>query len=122
MYPYYQPSYSYPPFGHPSYYPHYRQLPPVDASLLYQSANATKKLMVDASAVLNQLATSKKFDAELMYAAQASDIKEVKRLIHSIGIVSEVDLDFNPDGLHLEFFSKVEPLDCCKLSITLRWR
>ena len=78
--------------------------------------------MKEASMVLNKLSEPKEFDADLMYAAQASDIKEVKRLIHSIGVTSDVDVNFNPDSLRLEFTSKVANMDCCRLLIALRWR
>jgi hypothetical protein len=122
MYYLHHPYYTHPPIYHNGYYRDLRQTPPVDASLLYQSANESKKLMQDASKVLNHLAISKEFDAELMYAAQISDIKEVTRLINSIGVTSKVEININPDGLRLEFTSTVEPLDCCRLYIALRWR
>ncbi|WP_243291924.1 hypothetical protein [Bacillus sp. FJAT-47783] len=121
MYYLYHPSYYYLPYSPTTYIPN-RQYPAVDPNLLYKSANEAKKLMKEASTVLNKLSESKEFDAELMYAAQASDIKEVKRLIHSIGVTSNVDVHYNPDGLRLEFTSKVENFDCCRLLIALRWR
>jgi uncharacterized protein YicC (UPF0701 family) len=117
-----RPRYCKPPIYHTGYYQNPRQLPPVDPNILYQSANETKKLMKDASIVLDKLSVSQEFDAELMYAAQASDIEEVRRLIHSIGVMSEVNVHYNPDGLRLEFKSQVASIDCCKLSIALRWR
>ncbi|MFC4322211.1 hypothetical protein [Litchfieldia salsa] len=117
---YYHPG-SYHPI-YPRYYPGIRQQTPVDSNILYQSANVSKKLMKEASIVLDRLAQSKEFDSKLMYAAQISDINEVKRLIHSTGVTSDVDVYYNPDGLRLEFKSNVEALDCCKLTITLRWR
>ncbi|RUL49880.1 MULTISPECIES: hypothetical protein [Lysinibacillus] len=95
--------------------------PPVDSDLLYQSANESKKLMEDASKVLERLSTSRDFDTRIMDHAQQSDMEEVKRLIDSIGITSKVDIHFNPDGLRLEFSSEVEGSDCCKLTISLRW-
>ncbi|MGP4041283.1 hypothetical protein ACTWP4_15485 [Gracilibacillus sp. D59] len=112
---YYAPNYSY------AYWP-MRQYQSVDPNLLDQSANESKKLMKEASMVLDKLSESKEFDAEIMYAAQASDFEEVKRLIHSIGVTSDVAINFNLDGLRLEFSSKVVNLDCCRLSIALRWR
>lgn len=121
MYYLYNGYYYQPPYCYPAYWP-VRNYPSVDASLLYESANESKKLMKDASKVLDKLAESKEFDADLMYAAQASDIEEVNRLIHSIGITSDVDVHYNPDGLRLEFRSQVANIDCCKLSIALRWR
>lgn len=117
----YHPGYYYLPYGHTPYLP-IRQYPTVDPNLLYQSANESKKLMKEASMVLNKLSESKEFDAELMYAAQVSDIEEVKRLIHSIGVTSDIDINYNPDGLRLEFTSKVGNMDCCRLFIALRWR
>lgn len=117
------PGYYYVPYyPHATHWPGRQQYPPVDANLLYQSANETKKLMDDASIVLNKLAESQEFDAELMYAAQISDSEKVDRLIHSTGITSEVDITYNPDGLRLEFISQVANTDCCKLRIALRWR
>ncbi|MGM0877935.1 MAG: hypothetical protein ACQEWV_25210 [Bacillota bacterium] len=121
MYYLYHPSYYHPPYRHTTYWP-IRQQPPVDPNLLYQSANESKKLMKEASMVLNKLSESKEFDAKLMYAAETSDIEEVKRLIHSIGVTSEVDINYTPDGLRLEFKSKVANLECCRLLMALRWR
>ncbi|MBD8067671.1 hypothetical protein [Bacillus sp. PS06] len=119
---YYQPGY-YPPYIPPRYYPWMRQqLPVVDPNLLYQSANASKKLMNDASIVLNRLSVSKEFDSSLMAAAQASNKNEVKRLIQSTGVTSDVDVKYSPDGITLEFNSAEDPQDCCKLTIALRWR
>lgn len=96
--------------------------PPVDPDLLYESANQSNKLMKEASMVLDKLASSKEFGARLMDVAQQSNTEEVERLIHSVGITSDVKIKYNPDGLELEFNSKVKNLDCCKLSISLRWR
>jgi hypothetical protein len=123
MYYYYGPQFYYPPAPYSACYPYQRQpYPNVDANLLHQSANVTKVLMKDASTILEKLSESKEFDAQLMYAAQVSDMKEVNRLINSIGVKSKVEVHFTPDGLRLEFTSKVEPLDCCRLLIALRWR
>lgn len=115
---------------HPRYYPAYycpvylpiRQYPPVDTKLFNKSAIETKKLMDDAGEVLDKLADSKEFNAEVMYAAQESNMAEVNRLINSIDITSEVEVDFNPDNLRLEFKSRVEDTQCCKLTVALRWR
>ncbi|HEU5140053.1 MAG TPA: hypothetical protein VFT51_08770 [Bacillales bacterium] len=119
--------YAYHPYAYRPPYCHHvtcpiRQYPQMDPNLLYQSANESKKLMKEASLVLDKLSESKEFDADLMYAAQASDIAEVKRLVHSIGVTSDVDIHYNPDSLRLEFKSKVADMDCCRLSIALRWR
>ncbi len=96
--------------------------PAVDPDLLYESANQSNKLMKEASMVLDKLASSKEFGARLMDVAQHSNNEEVERLIHSVGITSDVAITYNPDGLQLEFKSKVKEIDCCKLVVSLRWR
>ncbi|WP_101843549.1 hypothetical protein [Halobacillus sp. Marseille-P3879] len=93
-----------------------------DPSILTQSANESRQLMKDASKVLDKLAESEEFDAQLMDAAQQSNDEEVKRLIHSIGVNSEVEVHYNPDGLRIEFRTSIEDVNCCKLHIALRWR
>jgi hypothetical protein len=78
-------------------------------------------LMKEANVVLNKLAESKPFAKKIMYAAQHSNIKEVEMLIQSTGIKSKVDTSFNPDGINLKLSSKVGSMDCCHLTIALRW-
>ncbi|WP_010096898.1 hypothetical protein [Ornithinibacillus scapharcae] len=117
---YYYPVYYYLPYPYQTNV--YRQFPEVDPGFLYDSANETRKLMKEASIVLNRFADSKEFDKKVMAAAQESNMVEVKNLIKSIGITSEVDVHFNPDGLRMEFNSKVKETDCCKLTIALRWK
>lgn len=127
MYYVYQPGYYYYPVPDHTFDMSYEQItrqqfPPIDPNQLCQSANETKKLMKDASIVLDKLEDSKEFNSELMYAAQSSNNKEVNRLINSLGLASDVTLDFNPDGLRIEFKSQVESTECCHLKIALRWR
>lgn len=98
-----------------------RQFPSVDPTLLCQSAKESKILMKEAGMVLDKLSESKEFDEQLIYAAQISDIQKVKRLIHSIGVTSDVDININPDGLRLEFKTP-SANDCARLYIALRWR
>lgn len=120
----YQNGYYYYPVYYPDsrYYPNYRQPPSVNPDLLCQSATETKKLMDDAVIVLNKLSDSKEFDSQLMNAAQVSDNEEINHLIHSLGLQTDLDVHYNPDGLRLEFKSDVDNIDCCKLTIALRWR
>ncbi|MGM9949279.1 MAG: hypothetical protein ACI33P_04095 [Lysinibacillus sp.] len=96
--------------------------PPVDTGHLNASAIESRKLMVEASKLLDRLATSNDFATKLMEAAQRSDTAEVKRLIRSIGITSLVDVEYNPDGLRLEFKATASGAECCRLLIALRWR
>ena len=122
-----QPRYSQHPgfYQQPYYQPVYwqpRQMQPVDSSVLYQSANQPKKLMKDASMVLDKLAQSKEFDTKLMAEAQASHSAEVEKLIRSIGVTSDVAVRYTPDGLRIQFSSAIDGYDCCKLTISLRWK
>lgn len=98
------------------------EFPAVNPSHLYESAKRSRKLMSEASILLDHLATSKEFDTKLMEAAQRSNTAEVTRLIRSLGISADVDVHYNPDGLRLEFTSKIDGVDCCRLLISLRWR
>ncbi|GAB4074205.1 hypothetical protein GCM10028778_17080 [Barrientosiimonas marina] len=98
------------------------QYPAIDTSLFNQSASETKKLMDDASVIIDKLAESDDFSAKVMNAAQMSEHDKVKQFMKSTGIASDVDVQFNPDGLHLLFKSQVNHKDCCKLNIALRWR
>ncbi|WP_088322118.1 hypothetical protein [Ureibacillus manganicus] len=93
------------------------QLPPVDTTLLHESAKETQKLMSDANKVVEMFSTSKDFSTKVMDAAQHSNREEVKRLIRSNGVTSQIEVYFNPDGIRLEFRSK-----CCQLLVVLRWR
>lgn len=98
------------------------EFPPVNPNHLYESAQSSRKLMSEASILLDRLATSKEFDAKLMEAAQRSDTAEVTRLIRSLGITANVNAQYNPDGLRLEFTSTINGVECCRLLISLRWR
>ncbi len=110
-------------FPHPVYYyPVYRQFPPVNPELLHESALESKKLMKDASTILNKLSESTGFATELMNAAQASNTSKLNELISSTGITSNVSVTYNPDGLRLEFHSKIAHLECCRLLVALRWQ
>ena len=70
--------------------------------------------------MLDKLAESKEFSADIMNAAQASNTEEVKRLIYSLGVTSDLDVHYTPESLRVEFKSKVENVDCCRLVLGLR--
>jgi len=121
MYDSYDSGFYYPPNYYMNYWPS-RQYPDVNPKVLNQSAQASKNLMEEASLVLDKLATSEEFSTALMSAAQESNTTEVKRLIHSLDVTSDVDITYNPDGLHLEFKSNIADIHCCTLTVALRWR
>ncbi|WP_142255378.1 hypothetical protein [Bacillus sinesaloumensis] len=102
-------------------YPYYRKYPEVDSTLFSESATEMRNLMKDASLVLAKLADSKPFAQQVMAAAQSSNDKEVERLLKSTGIKSDIKTKFNPDGINIELSSMVNGVECCHLTITLRW-
>lgn len=100
-----------------------RQFPEVDPKLLHESANISRKLMQDATLVLNRFASSLEFGKQVMTAAQESKTEEVLRLIKSTGADSASEVHFNPDSLRVKFESKTsQDADCCQLLIILKWR
>ncbi|MGM7681814.1 hypothetical protein ACSVDA_06620 [Cytobacillus sp. Hm23] len=99
-----------------------RQFPPVDTTMFSKSAKEMQKLMSEAALVLNKIAYSKEFAHQVMTAAQESQLNKVEQLIKSTGITSEVECSFNPDGITITFILATSGIDCCHLSIILRWR
>ncbi|MDX8360186.1 hypothetical protein [Cytobacillus sp. IB215316] len=99
-----------------------RQFPPVDTTMFSKSAKEMQKLMSEAALVLNKIAYSKEFAHQVMTAAQESQLNKVEQLIKSTGITSEVECSFNPDGITITFILATSEIDCCHLSIILRWR
>lgn len=115
MYNYWQfPNYQYP-------YP-LRNKNDVDVTIFSESLASYRQLLKDASNVLNHLANSKSFAAQVMGAAEVSNQKEVDRLIKSLGIKSNFQVTYNPDGIHLRFWTKAQGTECCKLDMAIRWR
>jgi hypothetical protein len=99
-----------------------RQYPQIDSTILMQSAKSSKKLLKEGALIVDKLSVSTEFNNKLMAAAQSSNMKEVERLINSIGITSQMKVSYNPDGLHLEIYSKRENVICCKIIMAIRWR
>ncbi|WP_075982754.1 hypothetical protein [Bacillus massilinigeriensis] len=134
MYPYYrydQPYYPAPHYPYPPYYssiqndsiPYipYRTYPPVNPNIFMSSAKHMQVIMLDASSLLEKMASNRKFSYELMSAAQQSNKRKVQELIHSSGIKSNPQVTYNPDGLKLTFIANDKQSDCCQLSLNLRW-
>ncbi len=106
-------------------YPNYRypyRPNNVDVTIFSESLGAYRQLLKDASNVLDHLADSKSFAAQVMGAAQVSNQKEVDRLIKSIGVKSDFEVSYNPDGIHLKFWAQAKGSECCKLDMAIRWR
>lgn len=134
MYPYYQPyrmTHYYPP-PHNYYVPYlqppyflpnqpYRQLPSVNPSVFMTSAKHMQIIMKDASILLAKMSTSRKFSFDLMTAAQNSNHEKVSQLLKGTGVQTMPKVSYTPDGLKLDFSSFAEDMDCCHLSLSLRW-
>lgn len=118
---YQQPTYYY---NQPQPYNPYerQQYPEVDATLFHQSAGVFKKLMNEATIILNKLSESEEFAYKVMDAAQQNKTKKVEKLIKSTGVPGDVEISYNPDGINIIMVSKVEDTDCCKLEMAIRWR
>ncbi|MFG6120162.1 hypothetical protein [Thalassobacillus sp. B23F22_16] len=119
--PYYQAGYGYFPYI-PRRYPEEPAYPPVDSTMFSDSAAAMEKLLDEASLVLHRLAESETFAHDVMEAAQVNDMEKVDALLKSTGIHSGVETKVNPDGINLQLSSAVEGIECCHLTIALRWR
>lgn len=121
---YHSPYVTYNYWQYPNYqYPYQlRKKNDVDVTIFSESLGAYRQLLKDASNVLDHLADSKSFAAQVMGAAQVSNQKEVDRLIKSIGVKSDFEVTYNPDGIHLKFWAHVKGSECCKLDMAIRWR
>lgn len=122
-YPWLPPTYS---FSVPPSYPRthtlYRQLPQVNPSTFMSSAKHMRIIMRDASTLLNRMAESREFSYSLMSAAQQSNQQKVESLLKSAGIQTSPKVIYNPDGLKLSFTTQTNHVDCCHLTLDLRWR
>jgi uncharacterized protein YajQ (UPF0234 family) len=86
------------------------------------SAQKTLALMNDAQTLLNHIGNSNDFAYKLMNAAQQSKMKEVNKLIRSTGVKVQPTVHINPDGLQIVFDEKLGVIDCCHVTVIVRWR
>jgi hypothetical protein len=133
VYPYYQPcrmTHYFPPNNYVPYwqqppyflpYQPYRQLPAVNPSVFMTSAKHMQIIMKDASLLLAKMSSSRKFSFDLMTAAQNSNHGKVNQLLKGTGVQTMPKVSYTPDGLKLDFSSFAEDMDCCHLSLSLRW-
>lgn len=94
------------------------QYPAVNPDIFMDSAEKALSLISDATILLNKMKSSKGFSTELMNFAQKSKTKEVERLIKSVGIKKVPEVEFNPDGLILDFRGEAA---CCYLTLKVKW-
>lgn len=113
--------YYYPAIYHPYYPYYYRQYPSVNPTMFMSSAVQMQTIMKDASLLLNQMASSKQFSSDLMGAAQESKMQVVTEMIKGTGVVTMPNISYTPDGLKLIFSTKADDVECCNLTLKLRW-
>jgi hypothetical protein len=110
-------------FYRPQYFqPYNRNYPPVDTNIFMSSAQKTLALMNDAQTLLNHIGNSNDFAYKLMNAAQQSKMEEVNKLIRSTGVKVQPTVHINPDGLQIVFDEKLGVIDCCHVTVIVRWR
>lgn len=110
-----QPSYFYHPI------PYNRSFPEVNPNTFMTSAKYMQSLMKDASVLLEKMADSKEFAKQLMSAAQESKQNLIEDQIKHTGIQNIPIVTYTPDGLKLQFSKEVDQINCCNLTLALRW-
>ncbi|MEC3886125.1 hypothetical protein VKA52_20565 [Halobacillus sp. HZG1] len=118
----------YVPVVYPNVFHHYPQrrfvrlYPEVDEDMFVQSASEMEKLMADARKVVGKISNSHDFANDVMGAAQESDQSKVNTLIRSAGVESPFQADYNPDRMKIHLTARNQQVECCQLTIVLRWR
>lgn len=128
-----QPAYPAAPFHHHPQAP-FRPLlprptpaysyPPIDATVLRRSALLTQQnLLKQADQMLLKLSSSEDLSHRIMVVAQQGQTDEVKRLLRSTGVTSDIEVKYNPDSIRIELSTpNPNSVPCCKLSVDLLWR
>ncbi|MGF2617622.1 ribosome-binding factor A [Rossellomorea vietnamensis] len=101
---------------------HPLQYPPVEPKQFMDSAGKMTPLLDDAKIIMNEVSQSKELAANLMQAAQKSNMGELNRLIKGTGVRNIPEIKFNPDGFTLSFRNKTGNVDCSHLTVILRWK
>lgn len=106
------------PYHYSRVFPHPRVFPPVNPDRFMTSARTLRPILSEAGILANRIATSRDFSKRIMDAAQQSKTDTVKNLIISAGIRKDVLVTYNPDGIIIDLVER----DCCKISLSLKWR
>lgn len=97
-------------------YPYYRPFPAVNPDQFTSSAKEMEQVLEEGRILSKKVEDSRSFASSIMTAAQQSNYEEVKRLINTLTITSEVKVTFTPDSLKV----KLNRQDS-KLTLTYRW-
>lgn len=99
-----------------------RPSPAPDPSMFIKSAQLSQSLLADAQKVVNQMASSKSFSQKIMTAAQDSKQSEITNMITNIGLNTVPKIRITPDGIRMDFDSKIEAgSGDTHVIILLRW-
>jgi hypothetical protein len=98
-----------------------RPYPPVNPSMFTSSATEMHQLMKKADALVQKLANTSSFAKDVMDAAQNNEKQKVNQLLKSTGLDSGMKTTYTPDGLKIILTSEVNNIDCCHLTISLKW-
>ncbi|WP_353854684.1 inner spore coat protein [Bacillus sp. Bos-x628] len=90
--------------------------PLADAHSFQRAAKESTRLVEDATLITRQIASSLSFAQRIMQAAEQSDTTSVIRLLKQIGVKSNIDIRFSPEGIRIYL-----SLSSSRLFLLLRW-
>lgn len=94
----------------------------LDPTIFMSSANVSKRLLNEATKIVNKISSDENFAREIMEAARSSQFSKVDELIASIGLNNKVEVWFNPDGIRIELPSSPQEKGKGMLILTLAWQ
>ncbi|WP_110113743.1 hypothetical protein [Bacillus sp. CGMCC 1.16541] len=122
-YPSFPFTYTYPLYCYPPslLYTTRNPFPPVDISIFKQSLATMPQVLDDVRLFINKMNTKQGLAYKIKDAAQHSNTKEVEKLIKSTGVQSDIEASFTPDNIRILFVYKNGELDCCHITLAIRW-
>ncbi|PIK27327.1 inner spore coat protein [Bacillus pumilus] len=90
--------------------------PPVDAHSFQRAAKESARLVADASLITQQISSSLSFAQRMMEAAERSDTTSVIRMLKQIGVKSNIDIRFSPEGIRIYL-----SMTSSRLFLLLQW-
>lgn len=107
------------------YYPFYPlydyrySYPPVNVSKFQESLKSSSSLLQEATILVENLEKSPENMQRLMEAAQASQDKEVDKIINQASGDVNVETSYTPSSVTFTLTGEQPP--CCRLKLNLRW-
>ncbi len=103
------------------YYQQRPTYPQVDTTQLKSSAKAFQPLMDDADKVLNEFVKSGDFAYNVKDAAQRSQTEKIKIYLTQLGVSHQLEINYNPDAIKITFINQTNSVECCRLTVSLKW-